>query len=163
MKLIKTIGLTLFIIGFTIFNFSFFWSSYTLTPAILKSQVSDEKKANSLLQEVSGILGTEVSSNFGFVAELSSAIDRVNEEQVATFGLSNQELDQLAELNKDKFQIASVDALFKGGDEQNTFKRKAFREYGSWLEGQLASRDQLQNVADNIRTYGIVSQFGFDR
>jgi len=162
-KFVKTTGLALFIIGFAIFNFSFFWSSYRLTPAIVKNLVSDERKANSLMEESSTLLDVEVSSNFRFVAALTSAIDRVNEKQLASFGFSDQEVDQLASFNKDKFQLVSVDSLFKGEDERNMFKRKAFRDYGSWLDGQPASREQLQGVADNIKKYGIVSQYGFDR
>ncbi len=163
MKLVKTIGLAFFIIGFAIFNLSFFWSHYKLTAEIIRSQVSDERKANSLVEEASSILETEVSSNFEFVAKLTSAIEHVNEKQLTAFGFSDQELNQLASFNKDKFLLVTVDTLFKGEDERNTFRRKAFRDYGSWLEGQPTSREQLQGVADNIKKYGIVSQFGFDR
>jgi ferredoxin-type protein NapH len=120
-------------------------------------------KANALLQEANGIIGSETSSNFKFVGELSTAFERVNEKQLAAFGLSDQELDKLASFNKEKFSIASVDSVFKGADEQNIFKRKAFKDYGSWLDGQATSREQIQNVADNIKQYGIINQFGFDR
>lgn len=163
MKYLKTIGLALFITGFALFNTSFFWSSYQLTPAIVKNKISDEKKATALLQETNGIIGTETSSNFKFVAALSTAFDKVNENQLSVFGFSNQELDQLAAYNKEKFSIASVDSVFKGEDEQNAFKRKAFKDYGGWLDGQATSREQIQNVADNIKRYGIVNQFGFDK
>jgi hypothetical protein len=44
MKYLKTVGLALFIIGFAIFNISFFWSSYQLTPEIVTSKISDESK-----------------------------------------------------------------------------------------------------------------------
>jgi ferredoxin-type protein NapH len=163
MKYLKTVGLALFIIGFAIFNISFFWSSYQLTPEIVTSKISDEKKANALLQEANGIIGSETSSNFKFVGELSTAFERVNEKQLAAFGLSDQELDKLASFNKEKFSIASVDSVFKGADEQNIFKRKAFKDYGSWLDEQATSREQIQNVADNIKQFGIINQFGFDR
>jgi ferredoxin-type protein NapH len=163
MKYLKTIGLALFITGFAIFNISFFWSGYQLTPEIVKSKISDEKKATALLQEAKGIIGTETPSNFKFVAALSAAFDQVNENQLSVFGFSAQELDQLAAYNKEKFSIASIDSVFKGADEQNTFKRKAFKDYGGWLDGQAASREQIQNVGDNIKKYGIVNQFGFDK
>ncbi|MFM9837620.1 MAG: 4Fe-4S binding protein [Cyclobacteriaceae bacterium] len=163
MKYLKTIGLTLFIIGFVLFNISFFWSSYQLTPDMVKSKMSDEKKATALIAEASAIINSSATSNFKFVAELSAAFDRINEKQLAIFGFSNQELDQLAAYNKEKFSIASVDSVFKGADEQNVFKRKAFKDYGNWLDGQATSREQIQNVADNIKLYGIVNQFGFDK
>jgi ferredoxin-type protein NapH len=163
MKYLKTIGLTLFVIGFALFNVSFFWSSYKLTPEIVKSQITDEKKASALLLEIKEIISSESSSNFKFVAVLSAAFERVNEKQLATFSLSNTELDKLASYNKEKFTIASVDSVFKGQDEQSAFKRKAFRDNGSWLDGQATSREQIQNIADNIKKYSIIGQFGFDK
>ncbi len=163
MKYLKTIGLTLFVIGFALFNVSFFWSSYQLTPEIVKSQITDEKKASALLFEIKEIITSESSSNFKFVDDLSAALERVNKKQLATFGLSNTELDKLASYNKENFKIASVDSVFNGNDEQSAFKRKAFKDNGSWLDGQATSRKQIQNVADNIKKYSIISQFGFDR
>jgi Pyruvate/2-oxoacid:ferredoxin oxidoreductase delta subunit len=151
------------VIGFALFNVSFFWSGYQLTPEIVKSQVSDEKKANALLFEIKEIITSESSSNFKFVDDLSAALERVNKKQLATFGLSNTELDKLASYNKENFKIASVDSVFNGNDEQSAFKRKAFKDNGSWLDGQATSRKQIQNVADNIKKYSIISQFGFDR
>ena len=163
MKYLKTIGLLLFVIGFALFNVSFFWSDYQLSPEIVKSQISDEKKASALLLETKEIVAPEPSSNFKFVANLSAAFERVNERQLAIFSFSDTELDKLASYNKEKFTIASVDSVFTGNDEQSTFKRKAFKDNGSWLDGQATSREQIQTVADNIKKYSIISQFGFDR
>lgn len=163
MKYLKTVGLSLFVIGFVLFNVSFFWSSYQLTPEIVTSQISDAKKATALLLETKEIIASETSSNFKFVADLSAAFKKVNEKQLVAFGLTEAELNKLVSYNKDKFSIASVDSVFKGSDEQNTFKRKSFRDNGSWLDGQAASREQIQNVADNIKKYSIIGQFGFDR
>jgi Pyruvate/2-oxoacid:ferredoxin oxidoreductase delta subunit len=163
MKYLKTIGLSLFVIGFALFNVSFFWSSYQLTPEIVKSQITDEKKASALLFEIKEIIASESASNFKFITELSAAFERVNTKQLSTYELSSAELDRLASYNKLKFTIASVDSIFIGDDEQSVFKRKAFRDNGSWLDGQATSREQIQNVADNIKKYSIISQFGFDR
>jgi ferredoxin-type protein NapH len=163
MKYLKTIGLTLFVIGFALFNFSFFWSSYQLTPELVKRQISDERKATALLEETNEMVTSPTSSNFKFVAGLTAAFEKVNEKQLRAFELTKAELDKLASYNKEKFSIASIDSIFKGDDEQNTFKRKAFKDNGSWLDGQTASREQIQNVADNIKKYSIIGQFGFDR
>jgi len=163
MKYLKTIGLSLFVIGFALFNVSFFWSSYQLTPEIVKSQITDEKKASALLFEIKEIIASESASNFKFITELSAAFERVNTKQLSTYELSSAELDRLASYNKLKFTIASVDSIFIGDDEQSVFIRKAFRDNGSWLDGQATSREQIQNVADNIKKYSIISQFGFDR
>ncbi|MCA6419627.1 MAG: 4Fe-4S binding protein [Cytophagales bacterium] len=130
---------------------------------MVKSQISEEKKASALLLETKEIVAPEPSSNFKFIADLSAAFERVNERQLAIFSFSDTELDKLASYNKEKFTIASVDSVFTGNDEQSTFKRKAFKDNGSWLDGQATSREQIQTVADNIKKYSIISQFGFDR
>lgn len=163
MKLIKAVGLALFILGFAIFNSLFFLSSYTLTPEIVRSQISDEQKANALLQEASGIINIVSTSNFKFIWDLSAALTRVNEAQLKIFGVSNQEIDQLVYFNKEKFSILSLDSVFNGDDELNAFKRKSFKDYGSWLDGQTVLKEELQNVADKVNTYSIIPRFGFDR
>ena len=150
-KLIKTVGLALFIIGFALFNLSFFISNYELTPTVIKLQITDARKATLFLNETSSILQKEIPSNFEFVNQLHAAFDRVNSTQIKTFEFSQEELDKLTSFNKEKFSITSVDSVFKGADESNTFKRKAFKDYGSWLDGQAINKDQLQNVADNIK------------
>ena len=162
MNYIKSIGLVLFLIGFAFFNVSFFWSEYKLTNEIIKSKISDTKKADALLEETNEIVKVIHTSNFKFVSELTTAFERVNNKQLKVFSFSDLELDNLVFLNKEKFSLLSVDSIFKGRDEINTVKRKAFKEYGGWLDGQTVSREQIQNVADNIRKYGIVNQFGFD-
>jgi polyferredoxin len=163
MKLLKLIGLALFAIGFGLFNFSFFAARYQITSDVIRAHVSDQKKSKPLITECSSMLNREFGSNFKFVAELHAAFDRVNQSQLNAFRISAQELDQLVSHNPEKFSIASADSVFYGIDEANTFKRKAFRDYGGWLDGQPTQRAQLQQVSDNIRQYGIVSQFGFDR
>ena len=163
MKLIKAVGLALFILGFAIFNSLFFLSSYTLTPEIVRSQISDEQKANALLQEASEMLNEVKTSNFNFVWDLSAVLTRANESQLKIFGVSDQEVDQLVYYSKEKFSILSLDSIFKGDDELNTFKRKSFKDYGSWLDGQEVSKEELQDVADKINTYSIITRYGFDR
>ncbi|MBI3218207.1 MAG: 4Fe-4S binding protein [Bacteroidetes bacterium] len=163
MKLLKSFGLALFIIGFGLFNFSFFWAHYQLSPEAIRTQLTDTKKSELFIEASTPMLNQEFTSNFKFVDELHAALDRVNQSQLDLFGISNHEIDQLVSHNPEKFSIASVDSVFAGSDEAAAFKRKAFKDYGSWLDGQPTKREQLQQVADNIRQFGIVSQFGFDR
>ena len=168
MKYIKTLGLILFITGFAIFNFSFFWASYTLTPEIAKEKITDSRKAELFLQLATDLINQRTASNFTFVSQLNKIFENANESQITKFAITAHELDQLAANNDKKFSLASADFVFKGTDEVALFKAKAFKDYGSWLEGQsFSSQDelkkQLQNVADNIKNYGIVNQFGFDR
>ena len=159
----KTIGLVLFITGFALFNVSFFWSSYQLSPEIIQLKVSDQKKAGLLINETSSIISTKFSSNFEFVGQLHAAFKRINEKEIQAYRFSDQDVERLASFNKEKFSLASVDSVFKGSNEIAAFKATAFKEYGSWLDGQSLNKDNLRNVADNINTYGIIKQFGFDR
>ena len=168
MKFLKTTGLLLFLTGFLIFNVSFFWARYTLTPEIVTSQISDPRKAGLLIQETSGMMDKQTGSNFNFVSELTQAFDRVNEKQLETFAISGEETERLTAANGQKFSISSIDSIFKGDDEINAFKRKTFHDYGNWLDGkQFAGSEEsktvIQGVADNIRNYGIVGALGFDR
>ena len=163
MKAMKTIGLVLFITGFALFNVSFFWSSYQLSPEIIQLKVSDQKKAGLLINETSAIISTKFSSNFEFVSQLHTVFERINEKEIQAYRFSDLDIERLASFNKEKFSLASVDSVFKGSNEIAAFKATAFKEYGSWLDGQSLNKDNLRNVADNINTYGIVKQFGFDR
>ncbi len=163
MTYLKPIGLTLFIAGFLLFNISFFWSEHRLTAEIVRSKIADKGKAESFLKEAGSMTGSAAASSFAFVDELSAAFNQVNEEKLNAYGISEEELRTLALLNQKNFSFTTVDSVFRGDDERNQFKRRAFRDYGNWLEGRQVSQEQLQSVAGNIRQYGIISQFGFDR
>jgi ferredoxin-type protein NapH len=163
MKSIRIVGLTLFVLGFSIFNGLFFLSSYKLTPELVRSHIRDEQKANALLKENTGVIDLIYTSNLKFVSDLTAVLNRVNETQVRDLGVSDEDIDQLVAFNKERFSIISVDSVFKGSDELNTFKRKSFIDFGSWLDGQAVSKADLKNVADKINTYSIISRFGFDR
>lgn len=168
MKSIKIIGLFLFLLGFFIFNLMFFQASYRLTPAVLKTQIAESGKADLLTLELWDAINEKFGSTFEFVSELNGAFDRVNNKQLEIYGMTSVEQDKLTTLNREKFSMITVDSVFRGTDAVNEFKRKSFKDYGNWLDGQQFSsadelRRQILNVADNIKKYGIVSQFGFDR
>ncbi|MBY0435752.1 MAG: 4Fe-4S binding protein, partial [Cyclobacteriaceae bacterium] len=167
MKVVKVVGLLLFITGFAIFNVSFFWSDYALTDEVIAEHVSDPAKAALLKQEANEVVGKRISSNFGFVAILHSLFENINEKQVATYAITQADVDRITSLGN-KFQLANVDSALAGDDPVVSFKRKALKDYAGWLEGrEFSSRKemsaQLTQVADNIKKFGIVNQFGFDR
>jgi ferredoxin-type protein NapH len=67
-----------------------------------------------------------------------------------------------------QFSLGSVDSLYIGEDAISEFKKKAWKDYASWLEGRtFESREELQNqlqgIVSNINQYGIINQVGFDR
>jgi ferredoxin-type protein NapH len=168
MRMLKTLGLGLFIIGFILFNVSFFLSNYRLTPDVLNAQVTDEKK-NALLKEYGGeLLNKNFSSGAAFVSALKNVFAQANESQLSKYRISEADIDRIVTLNTTKFSISTIDSVFRQNDEISLAKAKAVRDYGSWLDGREFStkeelKVQLKNVADNIEKYGIINQYGFDK
>lgn len=167
MKKYQIAGLSIFVAAFLVFNLSFFLATYRLTPEMVGASVS-ERQRDLLLREMQPWLNETINSNFDFVERLGAALDHANEAQIAKYTITNDEIQQLASRADLRFSIDIADSVFGGDDEVSQFKRKALRDYASWMDGQefgsqeeLAS--QLQQVVSNIRTYGIVNQFGFDR
>jgi polyferredoxin len=168
MKKYKAAGLVLFIMGFLIFNFSFFWSHYQLTNDIVAIQIADSVKSGLFRAEASNLIGEKVKSNFEFVDRLERVFDQVNQKQVEIYGITKAEIDYLIQLNPEQFNLAAIGSLFPDPTNINAFKTKSLQNYAGWLDGQsFSSKDDLRlhltNVADNIRKYEIVNQFGFDR
>lgn len=81
MRTIKTIGLLLFITGFILFNAVFFLSGYTLTPEIIREQITDESKQKIFIREAAQLLNQTYNSNFSFVPSLSDVFEKINSRQ----------------------------------------------------------------------------------
>jgi ferredoxin-type protein NapH len=167
MKFTKLIGLTLFLAGFLLFNSLFFVGDFRLTRNIVHEQIRDKKKADLFVQTAGDLVGQTISSSAVFVEGLNRTFSEVNEKQLETFGVSNSELKAIIDASRTGFRIAVVDSLFAGEDEVRSFKRKAIKDYGNWLEGRVMEPGELEGnlngVAANIRNYAIVGAHGFDR
>jgi hypothetical protein len=163
MKYLKLSGLVLFVLGFALFNFSFFGSDYRITEALIEQKVGDTTKARLLKAELSESLNKSTSSVFEFVSTLKNSFGRVNETQLLRYQITEVEQEKIKMRSPEAFFISAIDSIFSGTDDVVAFKQKAFRDYGSWLEGQSVSPEQLRSVADNIKAYAIINQFGFDR
>ncbi len=168
MKMIKVFGLSLFVTGFVIFNTLFFSADYVLTESVIENTFPDSAKAAIFMEASSEILTQEDGSVFSFVAGLKGIFESANQYQTGIYGITQEEVLDLVGRSGRKFSLSSVDSLYVGMDEVSEFKRKAFADYGGWLEGrEFNSGDELQTelqgVIEKINTYAIVSQFGFDR
>ncbi len=171
MKAIQQAGLGLFLTGFAIFLVSFFIADYQLTEEILRSRIEDVKKAELFLSYGGDLVETSTSSSFAFVKELDTVFESANQAQLETYGISETEIEAL--LNKTptdpvKFSITALDEVFSSPDEYSVYKIKSFKDYGSWLDGREFSskedlKNQLSSTVENIKKFGIVNQFGFDR
>jgi len=168
MRAIKLFGLLVFIIGFTLFNVVFFLASYRLTPEAINAKISDTSKRELFLSASSDIQQQEFTSSFSFVSELKKLFEQINQEQLSNYGITQEEILDLVARSGKQFSLASVDSLYLGGDEVSEFKKKAWKDYGSWLEGRefQSSQElhvQLQGVVSNINQYGMINKVGFDR
>ncbi|MTI40281.1 4Fe-4S binding protein [Fulvivirga lutimaris] len=165
MKIIKSIGLLLFIAGFSIFISTFFSANYKLSEDVLSAQLGDAAKIESF-KEHADFIGESITSNFAFVAKLDEVFRSVNQEKLSQFGISEPEIDKLVNSNQGKFDISTI-SLF-GDDETGQYKQKTFKDYGGWLDGrefgsQEEIRSQISNVVENIKKYQIVNEKGFDK
>ncbi len=168
MRAIKLFGLLVFIIGFTLFNVVFFLASYRLTREAINAKISDTSKRELFLSASSDIQQQEFTSSFSFVSELKKLFEQINQEQLSNYGITQEEILDLVARGGKQFSLASVDSLYLGGDEVSEFKKKAWKDYGSWLEGRAFQSSQelqvqLQGVVTNINQYGIINKVGFDR
>ncbi len=163
MKALKIFGLALFLSGFGIFIGSFFLESYVVTDDILDSQLGN--KAN--LFRTSQITGNSYANSFSLVRDLEESFNAINAQQLDQYGITNEEINQLAAANQGTFKIASLSEVFTD-DETGAYKQKTFQDYGGWLDGrEFSSQDekigQLAGVAENIKKYQIINEKGFDQ
>lgn len=168
MKAIKTIGLVLFISGFAIFNGLFFSARYVLTKDGIEKTIADSTKAALFMDASSASRDNETGSVFSFVSGLKRNFESANQSQRNTYGITQEEVLDLTARSGRKFSIASIDSLYIGTDEVSVFKRKAFRDYGGWLDGREFNsaeelQAQLQGVVEKIHAFAIVDQVGFNR
>lgn len=168
MKITKTIGLILFICGFTLFNSLLFWSTYTLTPELVNKLITDGKKNELFTKQAVPLFEETFSSQFTFVSKLREVFKAVNNQQILLHSFKQNEIERLVNLNTDKFLITTVDSVFDNSNEVSAFKNKVLKEYGAWLDGRVFNnreelKSQLKEVTDKIEEYAIVNQSGFDR
>lgn len=166
MKVLKTVGLALFVFGFFLFNGLFFLAEHELTPELIKSKVPDESKQELLIAETANI--SNGISSFELVKLLNSAFGQINQQILDTYSITEDEINQLTNLSISAFSLSFVDSVFAGDDPISQFKSKSFKDYGGWLEGRTFSsqeeaKQQILNVANSIRDFGIINQFGFNR
>ncbi len=163
MKFIKTLGLILFVAGFAIFNGMFFLSKYTLTKEIVKENIEDEAKQSRFITAAENAIGNSYASNIEFIHALEKVFGDVNNSLLERYAVTDEELISIKNEAGESFELAVLEKVFPEKDEVSTFKKEAFEQNGNWLVGQNASTDQLKSVADNIKKYSIVNQFGFDK
>lgn len=168
MRLLKTIGLGVFLIGFLLFNVTFFWAGYQLTPEVLKNKITDKQKQKLFIENASSLIGKKFPSTHSFVSALEEVFEVANTLQIEKYSITEKEIEKIIERSDKEFLNSNVDSIFRTSNEVAVFKNKAFKEYGKELEATefKSSRElqlRLQEIADNIKNNVIISQVGFDR
>ena len=170
MKVIQSVGLVMFLAGFAIFIGSFYTADYRITDEILGNSTTEAE--NALIQEYgSDILDQKFATSNTLISQLSSLFEQINGELLNTYSITSDELQDIAHRAMEQggtFSLSNVEQVIGTGSEAASFKLKSFQDYGSWLdqrqyEDQQTLVQDLENVAENIRQYGIINQKGFDR
>jgi polyferredoxin len=168
MRIVKIIGLFIFLSGFVFFNASFFWSQYVLTPEIAREKITDKQKQELFLSEATSIAGKEFPSAHKFVSALQQIFDQVNQKQLERYQITEDDIQALMQRSKNKLLTPAIDSVFRTSNETAAFKKKALRGFGAGesereFESPQALQAHLEDVADKIKQYGILNEVGFDK
>ncbi len=135
-------------------------------------EVLTESEIKTLEPHLQHMVNQEYGSNFSFIHDLNQTFIEANEFTMETYGLSKVDLEAIAGSSGASyprdFSLDVLDQVFNSGDEVDIFKKKAFTDYGGWLDQRAyESREgllgDLGSVAENFNKYGIIGQKGFDK
>ena len=171
MQLIQKSGLVIFLIGFGIFLASFFMESYTLTNDIVTNKLGNNESSSALISELKPVIGRSYANSFSFVSKVSESFEKVNEQQIKKYAISNDVINSIVEksiISGKKFSLSVAEKVFNLEKENEAYQWSSFQAYGSWLDGrEFNSKEDLTSaltgVRDNIIKYGIVNDKGFDQ
>ncbi len=171
MKIVQTVGLGVFLIGFALFLASFFMESYRLGEAILKQTLPDTEAGAALRQKLSGQYAHSFSTSFGVVRKVKSAISEVNQEALNRYSISDSQLKAMVEAvaaQGDQFQLEAIKPLFDQENPAEAYQYSSFEAYGGWLAGRtFKDKPELESwlvdVRGKVKRYAIVKDKGFDQ
>ncbi|MDW8287360.1 MAG: hypothetical protein RMJ89_04765, partial [Flammeovirgaceae bacterium] len=151
MTTFQKIGLMVFIIGFGLFNLVFWGVEFQLSQETLAKAIPDEKHRAKIWQHASEMKNKTYESSFGFVSDLSEVFEKVNQQAIHTFGISEVEIGILLAMSERgktfRLETKSIEHLFGGKNEISTFKREAFKNFGNWIIGkEFSTKKELQKA-----------------
>lgn len=166
MKALKTFGLILFIIGFISFNLLFFTGTYRSSQADVVALVNGSLRQQLLLEAMNKEhLLTSDASVFDFVGSVKRAIAEVNTRQQNQHQITTSDINKITESTPD---LTPTQSIFEQAVAGDSIKTHLLHTYGSWLYGQKfdskeALNSKLQEVANQIHSYGLLREIGFDK
>ncbi|MEN7547468.1 4Fe-4S binding protein [Rapidithrix thailandica] len=151
---IQKLGLSAFILGFAIFNISIFWTSYQLTPEMLRQQLSKEVDFVNLKENATVLLTQEYQNSFSFVAGLHKLFDKTNNRLTKQYGISQEEVSQVIKSQTESFpltfNLSQVVESLSGEGEALVFRQKVLRDYAGWMDGrEYANNEALEQDFSN--------------
>lgn len=161
----------MFLSGFGVFICSFFVGGYQLQSSALSKSLTGYE-VELLLPHLGKVPGANYKSGFKFIGQLDQAFKAANQEVLNDYSISTREIQAISELAAEqkpiRFTQDLVEQFYSSNDQISQFKSKAFKDYGSWLEGREYQhidrlRADLNEVANSYNQYGIINQKGFDR
>ena len=95
MKIIKIIGLVIFIFALGVFTFSMFSSQHQLTSDLIKEHITDPSSQAAVLKAAnsSGIFGETYGTNFSFISGLKDLFSNANS-QLGDKAIPNWQVDK---------------------------------------------------------------------
>ncbi len=162
------LGLAIFLVGFGIFNATFFLSWYEIRPIHILNNVYESEKQSLLENYLQDVLYFEYSSSIQLANDLDKSFAILNKDQQITYRINEADVDRIIEhANLETFSWDVSDQIFDSGEVQS-FKMESLKSYGSWIEGKVYQdvnqlRADLGHIAENIELYEIVGKKGFDK
>jgi len=169
MRLIKIVGLTVFLTGISLFLASFFLADYKYSPQILEAAYLNDGVKQELILELKGMEHSSTKNPFAFIGFLKKGIDRFNARQLEKFKIQPSEISAMVDqADSLTFRLSILKSVYPGEDEVSVFKRSSFYDYSGWLDGRIFGSEeqmgeQLSSVADNIQKYEVINKRGIDR
>lgn len=168
MRLIKIVGLAIFLAAFSLFNISAFWADYRLTRETLQEKITDDARRELFIAHSEAMINNTFTSNHEFVSALQSVFDSANRSQMDRYRITDEDITAIIEKSNKRFSTPALDSVFRTSNEIAAFKHKTFRQYldisdGEQFNSEEELRSRLQSVADKVEKYGTLSQVGFDR
>lgn len=169
MKMIRTIGLFLFVTGFVLMTALLLIGDFRLNIEAVENSLHE--KAATFLGETKSMQGKDFSSSFSFVQQIDQSIKNHNTKLYDSYSITNEEAEKLAHYQKEEpitFSISSIDSIFSSGNQIDSFKQKALHDYGDWLNGRTFAsaaelQKQLMEIAKNINQFEIIKKLGIDK
>ena len=152
MKLIKNIGLGLFLVSFAVFVSTLSMSEFQLTDEIIKENYGTEEKYSVFAEEAAFITQKKYTWRYSFISDIGKAVEATNSKLLEKYSVSDADINTVVSSYSYPAKYASSKLSEVISDAT---KLKSLEDYSSWMNDRdYASKEALENdlrgVANNI-------------